>query len=75
MAKNKLDKCSASLTPKQCHDKPFIQAESELIEARLEAIADGLMKLTTLYTSFKEELMSKQQREKFTATGTSEKSR
>ena len=35
-------------------------SKEKLTEEQLEAIADGLMKLTTLYTSFKEELMFKQ---------------
>ncbi len=35
-------------------------SKEKLTEEQLEALADGLMKLTTLYTSFKEELMFKQ---------------
>ena len=41
-------------------EKPFVQIEGEFTEAQLEAVADGLMKLTTFYTSFKEGLMSQQ---------------
>ena len=55
-------------------EKPFVQIEGELIEAQLEVLASGLMQLTTLYTSFKEELMSKKQL-KLLATATPEKPR
>ena len=59
MSKQRREKCTASVTPKNPRqEKPFVQAQRELTQAQLEAIADGLMKLTTLYTSFKEELMS-----------------
>ncbi len=76
MSRQKQEKLTVTTTlEKPRQHQPFVQVEGELTEAQLEAIADGLMKLTTLYTSFKEELMSKQQREKFTATGTPEKSR
>ncbi len=59
MSKPKREKFIASVTPKNPRqDKPFVQVEEELTEAQLEAIIDGLMKLTALYTSFKEILMS-----------------
>ena len=59
MSKQKL-KLLASTTPeKTCPQQPFVQVEGEFSEAQLEALADGLMKLTILYTSFKEELMFK----------------
>ena len=64
MAKDKLEKCTANATKEKIrHDNPFVQAEGELMEAQLEALADGLMQLTTFYTSLiKEELMSKEKR-------------
>ena len=59
MAKPKRKQLTAGATKeKNCHNYPFVQTEGELIEAQLEAIADGLMKLTIFYTSFKEELIS-----------------
>ena len=59
MSKPKGEKLTATTTPKNPRqDKPFVQVEEELTEAQLEAIIDGLMKLTALYTSFKEILMS-----------------
>ena len=74
MSKPKPDKFTAGVTSEKTRqDKHFVQVEGKLIEAQLEAIADGLMKLTILYTSFKEELMSKQKPEKFAATSTLEK--
>ncbi|MDJ0577741.1 MAG: hypothetical protein QNJ65_21600 [Xenococcaceae cyanobacterium MO_234.B1] len=58
MAKDKLEKCTANATKEKIrHDNPFVQAEGELMEAQLEALADGLMKLITLYTGFQEKLM------------------
>ena len=66
----------ATAIPEKLHqDKPFVQAEGELTQAQLEAIADGLMKLTILHTSFKEKLMAKQKQDKFTAGATPEKPR
>ena len=50
---------ATAIPEKLRQEKPFFQVERKLTEAQLEAIADGLMKLTALYTSFKEELMSK----------------
>ena len=64
MSKQKSAKFTAK-PDKTRPEKPLV----ELTEAQLESIADGLMKLTILYTSFKEELMSKQKREKLTNTG------
>ena len=60
MSKPKPEKFTATVTPEKLRpQKPFVQIEGELTQAQLEAIADGLMKLTTLYTNFKEELMSR----------------
>ena len=51
MSKAKRAKFTVTVTPERSHhNQPFVQTESELIEARLEALADGLMKLTTFYT-------------------------
>ena len=42
MFKQQREKLSATATPKKNRqDKPFIQAEGELTEAQLEAIAGG----------------------------------
>ena len=60
MSKQKREKFTASVTRlKPRPQKPFAQVEGELTQGQLEAIAFRLMKLTTLYTSFKEELMSR----------------
>ena len=76
MSKQKREKLTVSVTPeKPRQDQLFFQVEGKLTEEQLEAIADGLIKLTTLYTSFKEELMFKQQRDKCTADATPEKLR
>ncbi len=67
MFKQKRDKFTVTAIPEKLSpEKPFVQVEAELTEPQLEALADGLMKLITLYTSFKEELMSIQQQDKFT---------
>jgi predicted nucleotide-binding protein (sugar kinase/HSP70/actin superfamily) len=76
MAKPKRKQLTAGATKEKTrHNNPFVQAEAELIEAQLTAIADGLMKLTTFYTSFKEELISQEKREKSAAISTPEKPR
>ena len=76
MFKPKRKKLTVSATPETTRpEKPFVQVEGKLTEAQLEAIADGLMKLTTLYISLKEELIFKQEREKLTTTATPEKTR
>ena len=60
MFKPKSEKCTASVTPEGSHhNQPFVQTNSELIEARLEEIATGMIKLTNLYTSFQIELRKK----------------
>ena len=60
MSKQKREKFTATVTPEKTRqNETFIQVEGKLTEAQLEAIAFRLMKLTTLYTSFKEELMSR----------------
>ena len=48
----------------------FIEVEGELTEAQLEAIAGGQINVKT---SLEKEIISKQKREKFTATTTPEK--
>lgn len=75
MAQDKREPFTANTTTaKTRHDNPFVQTESELIEAQLEAIADGLMKLTTFYTSFiEEEFLSTEKLEKSIAVSTPEK--
>ena len=56
MAQDKLEPFTAKITIAPTRqDNLFVQTESELIEAKLEEIADGLMKLTTFYTRFIEE--------------------
>ena len=75
MAQDKLKLFTTNpTTAKTRDDNPFVHTESELIEAQLEAIADGLMKLTTFYTSFiEEELISTEKLEKSIAISTPEK--
>ena len=75
MAQDKLEPFTANTTTaKTHHDNLFVQTESELIEAQLEAIADGLMKLTTFYTSFiEEEFISTEKLEKSIAISTPKK--
>ena len=75
MAKDKVEPFTANTTKEKTrHDSPFVQTESELIEAQLEAIAEGLMKLTTFYSSFlEEELMSTEKLAKSIAISTPEK--
>ena len=76
MFKPKRKKLTVSATPETTRlEKPFVQVEGKLTEGQLEAIADGLMKLTTLYISLKEELIFKQEREKLTNTATPAKNR
>ena len=44
MAKQKPDKFTTGATPeKNCQDKPFVQAQGELNQTQLEAIAGGIM--------------------------------
>lgn len=75
MTQDKLDTFTASVNLEiTYHNQPFVQAKSELIETRLKEIADGLMKLTTFYTSFiEEELISTEKLEKSIAISTPEK--
>ncbi len=64
MFKPKSEQCTAGVTPERSpHNQPFVQTESELIEARLEALANGMIKLTNLYTSFQVEVRRKAQLE------------
>lgn len=70
MSKQRQDKFTAPVTSeKPAQDKFFVQAEGEYIATQLEAIADAMMKLTALYTGFKQELMSKHRPNKFTSAG------
>ena len=69
MAKEKLEKFTANAAiEKTSHNHPFVQTESDLIEAQLEVLADELLKLTTFYTNFiEEEFISKEKLQKSAA--------
>ena len=74
MSKDKLGKVTRVATSEKLRqDGLFVRGEGELAEVQWEAIVDGLIALTNLYAGFKEELMSQQTQEKFTAAGAPQK--